>query len=169
MALPDLSGVIAFRLCGQGFGLPVDRVREVVPIAWLDRPPHLPSLVQGILNLGGQAVPVLRLDRLLGLGDGAFGLDASILVMRPGDGASAPLGLLVEHVDAVRPAEAFSPMGMAPEQSFNGCLADALERDGQVVHLLSWERLLLAQERERLNEFQAMAQARLADMAEPHP
>lgn len=169
MAGPDLSGVIAFRLCGQGFGLPVDRVREVVPIAWLDRPPQLPSLVRGILNLGGQAVPVLRLDRLLGLGDGSFGLDASILVMRPGEGASAPLGLLVEHVDSVRPADEFSPMGLVPEHSFNGCLVDSLGRDGQVVHLLSWERLLLEQERDRLNEFQALLQLRLADITDSGP
>lgn len=169
MGLTELSGVIAFRLCGQGFGLPVDRVREVVPIAWLDRPPHLPALVQGILNLGGQAVPVLRLDRLLGLAEGRFGLDASILVMRPRAGEAGVFGLLVEHVDVVRPMDEFQAMGLAPEQSFNSCLAESLERDGQVVHLLSWENILLKQERDRLAEFQAKAQERLADMTDPAP
>ena len=54
----SVSGIAVFRLVGQGFGLPVEDVREVVPVAWLDRPPHLSSMVEGILNLGGQAVPV---------------------------------------------------------------------------------------------------------------
>ena len=164
-----LTGVITFRLCGQSFGLPVGSVREVVPIAWLDRPPQMPSLIQGVLNLGGQAVPVLRLDKALGLGDGTYGLDASILIMRDDDGAGRPLGLLVEHVDGVCAAEEFTAMGLSDRASFNACLADQLERDGKVVPLLSWRNILLVEERRRLEDFQARAQARLADLAAVEP
>ena len=162
----DLSGVITFRLCGHAFGLPVSSVREVVPVAWLDRPPHMPSLVQGVLNLGGQAVPVLRLDKLLGLGDGRYGMDASILVMRESD---RPLGLLVEHVDGVRAADDFTAMGLSEKGSFNGCLSDHLERDGKVLQLLSWRNILLVEERQRLTEFQALAQSRLAELGVARP
>ncbi|OAN53710.1 chemotaxis protein [Paramagnetospirillum marisnigri] len=157
----SLSGIITFRLCEQVFGVPVHSVREVVPLAWLDRPPQLPSLVHGVLNLGGRAVAVLRLDRLLGLGDGRYDLDASILIMRD-DGAGRGLGLLVEHVDGVRSAELFSPMGDAGQDSFNGCVSEHLDLQGQAVRLLSWDRLLLEEERRRLTEFQAQAQDRLA-------
>lgn len=162
----DLLGIITFQLCGQAFGLPVSAVREVVPVAWLDRPPHMPSLVQGVLNLGGQAVPVLRLDKLLGLGDGRYGMDASILVMRDSD---RPLGLLVEHVDGVRSADDYTAMGLSDKGSFNGCLSDHLERDGGVVQLLSWRNILLAEERRRLADFQAVAQSRLADLGVAQP
>lgn len=160
----DIVGVITFRLCGQSFGLPVGTVREVVPIAWLDRPPHMPSMVQGVLNLGGQAVPVLRLDKLLGLQDATYGLDASILIMRDDQTTGRPLGLLVEHVDGVRSPDDFTTLGFADRQSFNACLADQLERDGKVIQLLSWRNILLVEERRRLADFQAMAQARLADL-----
>ncbi|HSV30141.1 MAG TPA: chemotaxis protein CheW, partial [Candidatus Omnitrophota bacterium] len=98
----ELDSVVIFRLGGEAFGMPVEAVREVVPIAWLAKPPQLPSLVEGILNLGGIAVPVLKLDQVLGLAGARYGLDASILIMK-GD---APLGLLVEHVDGVRRLEA---------------------------------------------------------------
>ncbi len=161
----SVSGVAVFRLVGQGFGLPVEDVREVVPVAWLDRPPHLSFMVEGILNLGGQAVPVLRLDRLLGLEDGCYGLDASILIMRPRP-EGGTFGLLVEHVDSVREMSAFAAMGLPPGQSFNDCLVEVLERDGKAVNLLAWDRILLEQERERLVEFQDRAQARLAELAE---
>lgn len=160
----NMAGVITFQLCGQIFGLPVETVREVVPIAWLDRPPHMPSMVQGILNLGGQAVPVLRLDKLLSLSNGSYGLDASILIMRDEHEAGRPLGLLVEHVDGVRAAEQFTAMGYSLKEAFNACVCDQLERDGVIVQLLSWRNILLVEERQRLADFQAVAEARLADL-----
>ncbi|WP_239988699.1 chemotaxis protein CheW [Paramagnetospirillum kuznetsovii] len=166
--MSGLNGVVTFRLCGQVFGLPVEAVREVVPIAWLDRPPQTPSMVQGVLNLGGRAVPVLRLDRLLGLGDGTYGIDASILIMRAVEGEQ-PLGLLVEHVDGVRPMDGFTTMGFFDGVTFNGCLADQLDFGGQVVQLLAWRNLLLAEERHRLADFQAMTQARLAELGDAAP
>src|SRR5512145_2933093 len=79
----DLHSVVIFRLGGQHFAVPVAEVREVVPYCWLAQPPRMPSFVQGVLNLGGVAVPVLRLDHLLGLPPNAvIGLDASLLIMR---------------------------------------------------------------------------------------
>ncbi len=161
----SLSGIVTFRLCEQVFGVPVDSVREVVPLVWLDHPPQLPSVVHGVLNLGGRAVAVLRLDRLLGLDDGRYGLDASILIMRD-DAAGRGLGLLVEHVDGVRAVELFSPMGAAGQESFNGCVSEHLDLQGQAVRLLSWDRLLLVEERRRLDEFRARAQDRLARLDE---
>ncbi|BAE50766.1 chemotaxis protein CheW [Paramagnetospirillum magneticum] len=159
----DISGVVVFRLAGGDFGLPVETVREVVPVAWLDHPPHLSAMVEGVLNLGGQAVPVLRLARLLGIEGGQYGLDASILVMRPRQDEGM-LGLLVEHVDGVRDMGEFSIMGLAARQSFNDCLVDVLGRDGRVVNLLAWDRILLEQERSRLAEFQVRSQARLDEL-----
>lgn len=172
MASPvaDISGIVVFRMGTQLFGLRVEQVREVVPVAWLDRPPHMSSLVEGVLNLGGEAIPVLRLDRLLGLDAGTFGLDASILIMRPQagqDGAGqASLALLVEHVDGVRELEDFRAMGLPAGQSFNDCLMDVLERDGRMVNMLSWKRILLEQEARNLAEFQSRAQARLDELAD---
>lgn len=162
-----LDSLVFFRLGGQSLALPVDSVAEVVPIAWLDRPPQMPPVVEGILNLGGVAVPVLRLDRMLGLGPARFGLDASILIMK---GSAGPLGLQVEHVDGVRRAAGFSTAAVEPAQSFNGCIAgQVVEQGATAALLLSWPRLMLEEERVRLADFQARAQARLADLGEAVP
>ncbi|MGE5504271.1 MAG: chemotaxis protein CheW [Actinomycetota bacterium] len=157
-----LHGLVMFRTAAAAFALPVEDVREVVPVARLSAPPQMSSVVEGILNLAGVAVPVLRLDRLLGLSDARFGLDASILIMR----GEPTFGLLVEHVDGVRDASTFAIMAVAEGASFNGCLVAELEHGGLRAHLLSWARLLLAEERVRMAEFQAQAQARLAEAAE---
>ncbi|MGE5546065.1 MAG: chemotaxis protein CheW [Solirubrobacterales bacterium] len=163
-ASPGLDSVVIFRLGGQAFAIPVDDVREVVPIAWLAKPPQLPSFVEGILNLAGAAIPVLRLDMLMGVADSRFGLEASILIMR-GDN---PVGLLVEHVDGVKRTGTFTHIPVDPASSFNGCLAGELAGEGgSVIHLVSWENLLLAEERQRLDDFRSRADQRLAELAEP--
>lgn len=157
---PTLHSLVVFRVGIESFAVRVETVAEVVPIAWLARPPHMPPVVHGVLNLGGAAVPVLRCDRLLGMADERFGLDSSILIMK---GGAALLGLLVGHVEGVRPASAFQVMPLADRQSFQGCLAAELEGPGGTVHLLAWERMLLEEERQRLDHFQRTVQGRLAE------
>lgn len=162
----ELHSLVVFRLGGQAFAVPVAAVREVVPLAWLAKPPRMPSFVEGVLNLGGIAVPVLRLDDLLGMERGRVGLDASILIMRR-DGAA--LGLLVDHVDGVRPGHDFQSMPVEDRHSFQGCLAGELSGPAGVVHLVSWEKVLLEEERRRLDQFQQSAQDRLSALAEEVP
>lgn len=159
----DLQSVVMFRLSGQPFAIPVSDVREVVPYAWLERPPRMPAFVQGVLNLAGTAVPVLRLDTLLGLPAATIGLDASILVMKGGD---AVLGLLVEHVDGVRAAADFQLAAIEPEQSFQGCVAGQLHGPAGSAHLVSWSQVLLEEERRRLDQFRLDADRRLAQLAD---
>lgn len=158
----DLDSVVIFRLGADTFAIPAEVVREVVPIAWLSRPPRMPSLIHGILNLGGAAVPVLKLDAVLGVEGCRFGLDASILIMR-GD---SPLGLLVEHVEGVRRIADFTLVPLADRHSHNGCLVGALAADGAAIHLVAWGRVLLEEERRRLAEFQAHTQQRLAELVD---
>lgn len=163
----DLDSIVIFRLGGQAFALAVEAVREVVPIAWLATAPRMPSFVQGFLNLGGIAIPVLRLDKLLGLNQEIrFGLEASILIMR----GQSPMGLLVERVDDVRHTASFENLAVDGGHSFNGCvtaqLAPIATGGTEPIPLVSWRNVLLAEEHARTAEFQAHAQARLADLAE---
>lgn len=158
-----IHSAVIFRLSGQLFAIPVADVREVVPYAWLEQPPRMPAFVQGVLNLGGLAVPVLRLDRLLGMPAARIGLDASILIMKAGD---SPLGLLVEHVEGVRSAAAFHITPLDDRHSFQGCMVGQLtDAAGLAAHVLSWPRVLLAEENLRLEQFRHGAQERLADLA----
>ncbi|MCR6632293.1 MAG: chemotaxis protein CheW [Magnetospirillum sp.] len=159
----DLSSVVVFRLCGQLFAVTVDAVREVVPYAWLATPPRMPAFVQGVLNLGGLAVPVLRLDMLLGMPPAAIGLSASILIMKS---TGTPMGLLVEHVEGVRPRAGFQFAAVDEAHSFQGCVAGQLESPQGAMQLVSWERVLLVEEERRLAQFQQDAQDRLADLAD---
>lgn len=161
----DLESLVVFRIGEEIFALPVESVAEVVPFAWLARPPQMPAIVKGILNLGGHAVAVLRSDRLLGVAGASFGLDSSILVMKVAEGG-APVGLLVGHVEGVRPASAFQVMPLANAQSFQGCLSAELAGPGGTIHLVAWSKALLEEERVRLDDFQRRTQDRLMELVD---
>ena len=163
----DLHSVVIFRLAGQAFAIPVADVREVVPYCWLEQPPRMPAFLQGVLNLGGEAVPVLRLDRLLGLTAAAApGLEASLLIMRA---ESGPLALLADRVEGVRDAATFQFAPLEDGQSFQGCVGGQLHGPQGAAHLLSWRQILLEEERARLAQFQTETAERLAQLAEDVP
>src|SRR4051812_6590060 len=59
--------LVVFHLAGQAYALELGAVQEIVLMAALSRPPGLPSMLEGFLNLAGTAIPVVRLDRLFRL------------------------------------------------------------------------------------------------------
>lgn len=128
-------------------------------MAHLARPPGLPSLLEGILDLGGTAVPVLRLDRLFHLPLQRLSLYSMLIIV---SGISAGgIAMLVDRASEVLtvPESALLPIG--GENTFNACAEAVLSVRGEVVHLLSPARVLLQEERETLSEFQTVAQGRL--------
>lgn len=155
----DGLAVVTFHLGEQTFGFGAERVAEVVPNAWLSRPPALPAMVAGLLDLGGVTVTILRGDLVLGLPERHFGLDASILIMK-GDGGR--IGLLTGRVDGVRDLQSCRYLPVDGAHNFQGCLLAQLVHDGLVVHLLDWNKMLGAEEQARLAEFQARVVDRLS-------
>ena len=65
----DAAGLVLFRVGSHQCALRLEAAQEVVPMALLSRPPGLPPLMEGLLNLRGTLVPVVRSDRLFGLGE----------------------------------------------------------------------------------------------------
>jgi purine-binding chemotaxis protein CheW len=137
-----------------------------VPLAELSRPPGLPQLLAGFLNRAGVAVAVLRLDRLFGLSEIIPGLHTPLLILRSAD---PPLALLVERVSRIArlPDDAVLPVPAG--ESFNDCAEGVATLNGQLVVLLSAERLLLEKESQCLAELQDAEQARLLQLEGPRP
>ena len=153
--------LVVFQVAGESFALALTCVQEIVPMAQLSRPPGLPRILEGLLNLSGTAVPVLRLDRLLDLSEARPGLYSTLLVLRAGH---SPHALLVDKVSEIVSVSTKSLLPVREGQSFNGCAEAELSANGRVIHTLSPERLLLEQERKTLTEFQTTAQQRLREL-----
>jgi purine-binding chemotaxis protein CheW len=153
--------LLVFQLSDRLAAVRLEDVERITPMAELATPPGLPAALEGVLNLAGVAIPVLRLDRLFGLPAQQLGLYSMLVILKaPREGTVA---ILVDRVREVLPVPENAFVPIRQEDSLNGCAeATVTLRDGD-VHLLSPPRILLAKERETLAEFQAMAQRRLRD------
>jgi purine-binding chemotaxis protein CheW len=155
---PDGFRVCLFEVAGQRFGLRLESVSEIVPMAALSRPPSMPSILEGFLNLRGTALPVLRTAALLGLPQDPLELHTPLVIVR---GDTLPLALLVDRVTGIvaLPVDDFLPI--AGSDSFNGCIDGRLTTAEHAVHVLSLDRLLLEKEQQILAQFHATESSRL--------
>ena len=143
--------------------MPLETVAEIVPMAALVRPPNKPALIEGLLNLAGTAVPVLRLDRLFGLAEQEAGLYTPLLVVRSKAGLVA---LWVDHVAEVLATSESPVLPVEPGCTFNGCVDAVLGAAACPIHVLAIERILLEKERHCMAEFQVREQKRLDELEE---
>ena len=158
--------LLLFHLAGRTAAFPLESIQRVTPMAQLARPPGLPAALEGILNLGGAAVPVVRLDRLLQLPEQRLGLYSMLIILK-GPSASQ-IGILVDRVSGIISVPQSALLPVRDEDTFNACAEAAVSVSDQVIHILSPARILLEKERETLSQFQAAAQRRLQDW-EPAP
>ena len=152
-----------FRICTLEAGrrtlaLRLDLIREVVPMAALSRPPSMPAILEGILNLRGTGVPIVRLAALLGLPQDSLDLHTPLIVLR---GNPVQMGLLVHRISGITAVAAGGLVTLPGAESFNGCVEGQVVADGMTVPLLAGARLLLEKETQALAEFREAAASRL--------
>jgi purine-binding chemotaxis protein CheW len=152
---------VVFKVADTPCALAREHVRRILPIPALGRPPGLPSTVEGVLNLAGTAVPVLRLDRLFGLPPVSLHAYQHLILLCDNE---LPLALLVDQAMGVRNVPADRLMSLHPSETFNGCVVGHIAMDDVSIHLLSAERLLDKRERHALAEFQLVQRRRLDEM-----
>jgi purine-binding chemotaxis protein CheW len=152
--------VLVFSVSGRMAAFPAEEVERVVLVPELSRPPGLPAAIEGILNLSGQAVPVLRVDRLLGLTEQSIGLYSMILIVRAAVGRFA---ILVDPGSRLVLIPAGSRLPVDGGDCFNACAEATVNIEGDPVPVLSATRMLLEKEKQMLAEFQQAAQRRLGD------
>jgi chemotaxis-related protein WspB len=88
---------------GRGrYGLPLGAIGRVLPVAQLMPLPGAPHFVPGLLDLHGEAIPVIDLSRLAGSPPDAVRYDTRILLVEvPALGRVRRLGLKAERVSGV--------------------------------------------------------------------
>lgn len=62
----DERKVLLFNVVGEVFGLPIDRIKEIIEFGGITRVPMTPAYLSGVLNLRGSVVPVIDLAARLG-------------------------------------------------------------------------------------------------------
>jgi|SRR5208282_1632829 purine-binding chemotaxis protein CheW len=128
-----------FFLDGHFFGVPVQRVQEVIRYQEMTRVPLVPQVVRGLINLRGQIVTAIDLRRRLGMSERPADQLPLNVVVRTDDGA---ISLLVDEIGDVIEVE--EKTFEQPPETLQGMAREMIRG----VHKLP-DRLLLVLDTER--------------------
>lgn len=113
--LTDQETWLTFWLHQQTFAVPIDAVVQVIAMPTITPVPRMNRTVEGLINLRGEAVPVINLHRHLGLPEPRFQLHTPIMIVRA---RGQTIGLIADEVQEVIqfPAQAIvQPQDVLPE------------------------------------------------------
>jgi purine-binding chemotaxis protein CheW len=156
-----LISLLSFRLGEQEYALPLDRVREIVPL-----PDHISALprpetaVLGVITLRDRLLPLVSLRALLGMAaDSAPGSRGKVVVVSLGDGAVGVVVDATQEILRVDPniidlAPALLTRGEGDAEIASICRLDGGRR---LVALLSPDRLFRSELVRRILAEQASA------------
>ena len=141
--VPELH-LVTFQLEREVYGVPVDRVREVIRVGEITRVPQAPAHVRGVTNLRGRILPVVEVRTRLGLDPAALTPRSRIVVA---EAKGRVLGVLVDAVLQVTriPADTVQPAPedvMTPQADW---LAGVARRSNGLLILLDLDKVLLPQ------------------------
>jgi purine-binding chemotaxis protein CheW len=153
--------VLVLRVGQHLYAVPTDRVRELMHMAAVASSPGQPSLLEGFLNLRGVAVPVIRLRELFRQEHRDPQMYTPLIVLSM-DGLT--LALEADSVEEVVEVDEASVRPLGEGHSANECGASVFTWNEDDVVLLSCDLLLLAKEKECLQELQAAMQQRIGEL-----
>ena len=154
-----LVSLLSFYLGEQEYALPLDRVREIIPL-----PDHIPTLprpetaVLGVITLRDRLLPLVSLRALLGMAaDGVGGPRGKVVVVSMGNGAvgvvvDATREILRVDPEIIDPAPALLTRGEGDAEIASIC---RLEEGRRLMALLSPDRLFRSELVRRILAVQA--------------
>src|SRR5208283_1890524 len=101
---------VGFLVNGNEFTVPINKVQEIINLPQITKMPQSPPYVEGITNMRGKIITIVKLRRLLGLPDNDG--PQKVIVLASGKVA---FGILVDSITGVisiengniEPAETF--------------------------------------------------------------
>lgn len=106
-SVPDGGAILGrqyltFLLAGETFGLPISAIKEIIEHRPATDVPMMPAFVRGVINLRGQAVPVIDLSARFGRGAGQTTRRTCIVIVEiRHEGQQHDMGVAVDAVSAV--------------------------------------------------------------------
>jgi purine-binding chemotaxis protein CheW len=145
----DAQQYVLFGYGPSEFGIAIDKVHEIVGVPQINRLPQASSLLDGVVTLRDEIVPVIALGQRLGW-EQAAGSDAQLVIIAV---HGRKYGVVVDQVTEVRMIEgAAIDTDIAKFGSTNGVLTGIARLDQRLVLLLDPNLLLNDDEAGRLDE-----------------
>lgn len=133
--------VVICRLGRERYALPMEQVVGVLRAPPIRCIPAAPQALLGLANLRGSVVPIVALDRLLGLSTAADNGDSRIVLLA----LEQPLGVRVDEVENVVTPGETDGISLAADASANGVMGHHRDEEGRIVQWLDVGRLVREQ------------------------
>ncbi|WP_003541146.1 chemotaxis protein CheW [Desulfotomaculum nigrificans] len=95
MAAGQEEQLVVFQLNDQEYALPINETQEIIRMAEVTRLPNTNYYIEGIINLRGTILPVISLNRRLGLPEKEQTEDTRIIVV---ENKGNKVGMIVDSV-----------------------------------------------------------------------
>ncbi len=93
---------LTFSLAGEGYGIGILKVKEIIGMMPITMVPGTPDFVKGVINLRGKVIPVADLRRKFRMEDMDYTERTCIIVVEIcGHGGSVLMGIVVDSVSEV--------------------------------------------------------------------
>lgn len=142
-----LREILIFEVGGRRFGLPAANIRELVRVVTIVPLPSMPPIVEGIVNLRGEIVPVLDIRPRLGMAAKEVELSDQLIIART-------RGRLVAiRVDRAVELMISPGLGAGPNDSEDGREGSArvAKLEGGLAPILDMEMLFAERESEAID------------------
>jgi purine-binding chemotaxis protein CheW len=142
--------MLTFRLADQSYALPIEPVVRIIDMVTIKPIPRVNHSVKGVINVHGQAVPVVDMRRHLELPQAPYGLHTPIIIAQVGGRA---VGLVVDQVTGVLqlPAKQVArPNDMLPEGLQDPLFPHVARTGEEMVLALDLDRLFSPEQAQEL-------------------
>jgi purine-binding chemotaxis protein CheW len=140
---------LTFVLGSTEYGIPVQKVREIIKAMEITSVPQVACYVKGVINLRGKVIPVADLRIKFGLGEAEYTDRTCIIVVETSlRGSVALVGVVVDSVSDVVSiaAEEIEEAPELAEQDGSGCVEALAKVKGAVKIIVNLDRLFGAED-----------------------
>lgn len=95
---------LSFSVCGEDYGIPILRVREILVIVDITPLPQSKPHVKGVINLRGRIIPVIDIRRIFNMPQAEYTAETCVIVVEVSDGSDdehIQMGVIVDKVNEV--------------------------------------------------------------------
>ena len=149
----DAMQMVGFVVADELFGVDILMVQEIIKDADITAIPDSPAFIEGVINLRGNIIPIIKLRQRLKLPDvqGDEAGSTWIIILNVGGRVA---GFMVDHVTRVFKVNP-SMIKPAPELVVSGLKSDYIrgvcKLDKQMVAILDFNRILLVDEFKKIS------------------
>jgi len=149
-----MSSIVVFSLKDERYGVPIEKVREILPLMKVTSVPGTPHYFKGFLNVRGELISLIDLRKFAGMEELDDLSMARILILSSDDGVTQ--GIMVDEVSNIveLPWQDLQPIDEGkgscgiPKEFLKGILIDGSE----IIVVLDVDSLLSGEKKEPREE-----------------